>query len=57
MKNGENMSRLIEILSEVLRENFAKVLTTLQCSTMFFSQEDVTYCLTKSGVTVKEELS
>ena len=57
MRNGENKTRLIEILFEVLRDNFAKVLTTLLCSTMFISQEDVTYYLTKSGVTVKEELS
>ena len=35
---------------------FAKVLTTLCCSTMFILQEDVTYCLTESGVTFKEEL-
>ena len=57
MKNGENKSRLIKILSGVLRDDFAKVLTILRCSTMFISQEDVTYCLTDSGVTVKEELS
>ena len=56
MKNGENKTRLIEILPEVLRDNFAKVLTTLRCSTMFILQEDVTYCLTESVVTVKEEL-
>ena len=48
---------MIEILSEVIRDNFAKVLTTLRCSTMFISHEGVTYCLTESGVTVKEELS
>ena len=57
MKNGENKSRLIEILSGVSRDNFAKVLTTLGCSTMFISLEDVTYCITESGVTVKKVLS
>ena len=57
MKNGENNSRLTEILPGVLRDIFAKVSTTLQCSTMFISQENVTYCLTETGVTVKEELS
>ena len=48
---------MTEILSDVLRDNFAKVLTTLRCSTTFISQEDSTYCLTESGVTGKEELS
>ena len=57
MKNGKNKTWLIEILSEVLRDNFAKVLTSLRCSTMFISQEDVTYCLTESGIAVKKELS
>ena len=48
MKNEKNKTWLIEIVSEVLRGNFAKVLTSLRCSTMFISQEDVTYCLTES---------
>ena len=47
---------MIEISSEVLRDNFAKVFTILRCANMLFSQEDFTYCLTESGVTVKEEL-
>ena len=29
----------------------------LHCPTIYISQEDVTYCVTESGVTVKEELS
>ncbi|KAG1711251.1 hypothetical protein GQR58_002553 [Nymphon striatum] len=57
MRNGENKTRLIEIISEVLRNNFKKVLAMLRCPTICISQEDVTYCVTESGVTVKEELS
>ena len=54
MKNGENKNRLIGILSEILHDIFAKVLTTLCCSTMFISQKDVTYCLIESSVTMNE---
>ena len=49
MKNGKNKTRLIRILLEVLQDNFAKVLTSLHCSTMYISQEDVTYCLKSQG--------
>ena len=41
MKNGENKTRLIEVISEVLRNNFHKVLTELKCSVIYCSQEDI----------------
>lgn len=57
MRNGENKTRLIEIISEVLRNNSTEVLEKLHCQMMVISQEDVTYCITTSGVVIKEELS
>ena len=57
MKNGENKTRLIEVISEVLRNNFHKVLTELKCSVIYFSQEDITYCLKGTGVSIAAELS
>ena len=57
MKNGEK-TRLgwLRSYPRYYVTIFVKVLTTLCCSTMFILQEDATYCLTESGVTVKEEL-
>ena len=57
MKNGENKTNLVELMSGVLRRNVTKVLSILRCTTLFFSQEDITYCLSRAGVTVSEELS
>ena len=57
MKNGENKTRLTEIISEVLCNNFHKVLTELKCSVIYFSQEDLTYCLKGTGVSIAVELS
>ena len=57
MKNGENKTRLIEAISEVLRSNFHKVLIELKCSVIYFSQEDITYCLKGTGVSIAAELS
>jgi len=57
MRNGENKTRLIEVISEVLRNQFLKVLEKLQCPMVVLSQENVTYCIRASGVVVKEELS
>ena len=56
LKNGENKTRVTEIVSEVLRNNFSKVLAKLRCSIVYISQEDVTYCITETGVTINEEL-
>ena len=47
----------LDFVSEVLRGNVEKLLTKLKCSTVYFSQEDVTYCINESGVTVKQDLS
>ena len=57
MKNGENKTRLIEAISEVLRSNFHKVLIELKCSVIYFSQEDITYCLKGTGMLIAAELS
>ena len=57
MKNGENKTRLIEVVSEVLRNNFHRVLTELKCKIVYFSQEDITYKLTNKGVSIAAELS
>ena len=57
LKNGENKSCVIEIVSELLRINFSKVLVKLRYSVVYISQKDVTYCITENGVTINEELS
>ena len=57
MKNDENKTRLIKVISEVLCNNFHKVLTELKCSVIYFSQEDITYCLKGTGVSIAAELS
>ena len=57
MKNGENKTRLIEVISEVLRNNFHKVLTELKCLVIYFSQEDITYYLKGTRVSIAAELS
>ena len=57
MKNGEIKTRLIEVISEVLRSNFHKVLIELKCSVIYFSQEDITYCLKGTGMLIAAELS
>ena len=56
LKNGENNTRVTEIVSEVLRNNFSKVLAKLRCSIVYISQEHVTYYITETGVTINEEL-
>ena len=55
-KNGENKTRVTEIESEVLRNNFSKVLAKWRCSIVYISQEDANYCITETGVTINEEL-
>ena len=57
MRNKDNKTRLVEIISEVMRNNYASVLAKLRCSVINISQEDVTYCLKRSGVSIHEELS
>ena len=57
MKNGENKTRLIEVISEVLRNNFHKVLTELKCLVIYFSKEDITYYLKGTRVSIAAELS
>ena len=57
MKNGEIKTRLIEVVSEVLCNNFHRVLTELKCRIVYFSQEDITYKLTNNWVSIAAELS
>ena len=57
MKNGEKKTRLIEVISEVLPSNFHKVFIELKCSVIYFSQEDITYCLKGTGMLIAAELS
>ena len=57
MKNGENKTRLIEIISEVMRQNVQKCLNKLRCDTIYISQENETYCLKESHISLCEELS
>ena len=54
LKNGENKTCVIEIVSELLRINFSKVLVKLRYSVVYISQKDVTYCITENRVTINE---
>ena len=42
MTNGENKTRLVEILCDVLSSNRLKTFRVLKCQTVFFSKENVT---------------
>jgi len=57
MRNGENKTKLVELMSEVTRSNYQRVLQTTNCLKVYFSQEGVTYCLSRTGVTISEDLS
>ena len=57
MSNGDNKTHLIELISSVLRSNYLQILNKLQCSTVCFSREDITYCLQQSVVSVSNELA
>ena len=57
LKNGEKKTRVTEIVSEVLRNNFSNALVKLRSSMVYISQEDVTYCIAETGATINQELS
>ena len=55
-KMEKTKTRVTEIESKVLRNNFSKVLAKWRCSIVYISQEDANYCITETGVTINEEL-
>ena len=56
LKKEENRTRVREIISEVLRNNFSKVLAKIEMFNSVYSTRDVTYCITETGVTINEEV-
>ena len=57
LKNGENKTRLIEIVKEELAANKETLLQKLQCRRIMFSMDQLCYEITTSGVAVVEQLS
>ena len=57
LKNGENKTRLIEIIKDELIRNSREVLATLLCTTIYFSLDMVCYKITSQSVTEVPQLS
>ena len=57
LKNGENKTRLIEILKEELAANKEMLLHKLQCQQIMFSMDQLCYKITTSDVALIEQLS
>ena len=57
MKNGENKTRLIEIISEVIIDNGVKAIKLLQTEVMYISRYQETICITERSATQAQELS
>ena len=58
LKNGENKTRLIDLLCQFVKENSQRTCNLLKCSSIVFSEENLTYRLSQnSEVTLDPELS
>ena len=57
MKNGENKTRLIEIISEVIVDNGVRAIKLLQTEVMYISRYQETICITERSATQAQELS
>ena len=57
LKNGENKSRLIDLIQEVVILRKAEVLDMLGSYTLFYSNDNVCHVITKESVSISNELS
>ena len=57
LKNGENKTRLIEIIKDVIAINKSDVLRKLGCKEIFYSMDGVCYRITATLVEIFEDLS
>ena len=56
LKNGENKSRLIELIQDVLIENKEEILGMLKCQEIMFSMDKVCRRITRTSVSLVEAL-
>ena len=56
LKNGENKSRLIELIQDVLTENKEKIFGMLKCQEIMFSMDKVCRRVTRTSVSLVEAL-
>ena len=56
LKNGENKSRLIELIQDVLIENKEEIIGMLKCQEIFFSTDKVCDRITSTTVSLVESL-
>ena len=56
LKNGENKSRLIELIQDVLIENKEEIIGMLKCQEIFFSADKVCNRITSTTVSLVESL-
>ena len=56
LKNGENKSRLIELIQDVLIENKEEILGMLKCQEIMFSMDKVCERITRTSVSLIEAL-
>ena len=57
LKNGENKTRLIELICKVISSNKEKAIQLLKCSIIYFSKEDLTLKIENFSVTSSIDLS
>ena len=57
LKNGENETRLTELIKDVLIANKEDVLRNLSCQSIFFSMDKICYHITASTVEIDDESS
>ena len=58
LKNGENKTRLIDLLCQFVKENSQRTCNLLKCSSIVFSEENFTYRVSQNPeVTLDPELS
>ena len=56
LKNGENKSRLIELIQDVLIENKEEILGMLKCQEIMFSMDKVCKRIIRTSVSLVEAL-
>ena len=56
LKNGENKSRLIELIQDVLIENKEEIIGMLKCQEIFFSTDKVCNRITSTTISLVESL-
>ena len=57
LKNGQNKTRLIEIIKEQLVKEKKSILEKLECSEVYFSMENVCYLISVDSVSTVRELN